>query len=88
MLCNKRGRYEEFLGEVISVAQNILFKYGIVGYKEMWIEHNFPLSEFLKLKYYLEHKSEFPLIRKNKGSEEITSNFDMEMSFLLSSRKI
>ena len=43
--------YEKFLIEVINESELLLKEFGIVGYKEMWVEHDFPLSTYLKLKY-------------------------------------
>jgi hypothetical protein len=49
----------------------------------MWSEHEFPLSTFLELKYYLEHKKEFPIAHKIVGySETSKSDFEMELDYL------
>jgi hypothetical protein len=79
--------YEEFLSEVMSEATRILNEYGIVGYKEMWYEHEFPLSSFLILKYYIKNHSKFPLENKKAGHKEVyNSDLEMELSFLRQSR--
>ncbi|WP_342041938.1 hypothetical protein [Bacillus sp. OTU2372] len=75
--------YDEFLSKVMSEADRILNEYGIVGYKEMWYEHEFPLSSFLKLKYYIKNNSKFPLENRKAGYKEIyKSNLKMELSIL------
>lgn len=53
--------YTKFLNLVMNEADRILKEYGIVGYKKMWHEHEFPLSSFLKLKYYLKNNLKYPL---------------------------
>ncbi|MEH6943784.1 hypothetical protein V7014_18465 [Bacillus sp. JJ722] len=75
--------YDEFLGEVLNEVERILKEYGIIGYKNMWIEHDFPLSTFLQLKYYLENRTEFPITKRTFGhSEEIKSDIEMELNYL------
>ncbi|MCM3597222.1 hypothetical protein M4D55_15715 [Metabacillus idriensis] len=80
---NNECYYDNFLGEVIGEAEKILREYGIVGYKNMWIEHDFPLSTFLQLKFYLEHRSEFPITKNTiSDSEIIKSDIEMELNYL------
>ncbi|MDM5153582.1 hypothetical protein QUF88_06980 [Bacillus sp. DX1.1] len=45
--------YTEFLRNVIKEIDLLIKKYGIVGYRKTWYEHDFPLSTFLKLKHYI-----------------------------------
>jgi hypothetical protein len=76
--------YDKFLCEVINEVEQILNEYGIVGYKKMWIEHDFPLSTFLQLKYYLEHKLEFPITKNTACSSDIIkSDIKMELNYLI-----
>lgn len=75
--------YDAFLKTWIDTSERILLDYGIVGYREMWVEYEFPLSTFLKLKYYLEHHSKFPI--SNKMINEITikkRTIDMELDYI------
>jgi hypothetical protein len=75
--------YDEFLLNVMYVVEKILKEYGIVGYKEMWIEHEFPLSAYLKLKCYLDTKTKFPLEHKKVGyTDTYKSNLRMELEYL------
>lgn len=75
--------YDKFLGEVLNEVEKILEEYGIVGYKNMWIAHDFPLSAFLQLKYYLENRIGFPITKRTIGhSEEIKSDIEMELNYL------
>ena len=48
----------------------ILVEHGIVGYKEMWHAHEFPLSTFFELKFYLENKQRFPLATNKVGNKK------------------
>lgn len=41
---------EEFAAEMRDELAQILSTYGLAGYKENWIEHDFPLDEYEKLK--------------------------------------
>ncbi|MEH7501586.1 hypothetical protein V7152_05995 [Neobacillus drentensis] len=76
--------YTEFLIQVMSEAARILNEYGIVGYKEMWYEHEFPLSSFLKLKYYIKNNSKFPLENRKAGHTEIyKSDLETELNNLI-----
>lgn len=46
----------EFANKVCDNLDNIYFNEGIEGYKEKWIEHDYPLSAYLKLKKLLGRK--------------------------------
>ncbi len=75
--------YDEFLKAWVDISEQLLLEYGIVGYKEMWVQYEFPLSNFLKLKYYLEHHTEFPV--DTKTIDEITmikSKIEMETTYI------
>ena len=74
---NQECPYDVFLKEVLKEVELILLEFGIVGYKEMWYEHEFPLSTFLELKYYLANKSRFPMVTKKVGNKE-TKNSDLK----------
>jgi len=54
--------YNEFLKAVIKEIDKLIKKYGIVGYRETWYEHDFPLSTFLKLKHYILNLNRYPII--------------------------
>nr|MBA5588808.1 hypothetical protein [Anaerobacillus isosaccharinicus] len=53
--------YDELLFIVIKDVDLLLKTHGIVGYRETWYEHDFPLSTFLKLKGYLLLKSKYSI---------------------------
>lgn len=42
-----------FSSEIYNNAKHILDKYGMEGYKEKWIEHDFPIDEYNRLKSLL-----------------------------------
>jgi hypothetical protein len=75
--------YDEFLLQVIKEAEKLLKEYGIVGYKKMWVEHEFPLSAYLKLKFYLDTKTKFPMeCEKVRYKEIYKTNLAMELDYL------
>lgn len=75
--------YDEFLLQVVKEAEKLLKEYGIVGYKEMWVEHEFPLSAFLMLKFYLNTKTKFPIEYNKVGfNETYKSSLKMELDYL------
>ncbi|WP_051529986.1 hypothetical protein [Anoxybacteroides tepidamans] len=75
--------YDEFLKEVMREAESIFKEYGIVGYKENWIEHEFPLSTFLQLKYYLDTKTKYPINRNDLEDNKLyKSDLSKDMDYL------
>jgi hypothetical protein len=77
--------YSHFLNVVIIAAEEVLKEYGIVGYKNMWLEHEFPLSIFLKLKYFLDYQAEFPTTKETFDETDwVKSNLPFELSYLSS----
>lgn len=48
-ICN----FTDLLSEIIREVDGLLTKHGIAGYKESWLNHEFPLSSFLRLKHFL-----------------------------------
>ena len=43
----------EVAHEVKAVLDKLLEKYGVEGYKQKWIEHEFPLEQYERLKEHL-----------------------------------
>jgi hypothetical protein len=43
-------RIAHLRGQVLSALKGILEEHGEVGYKEKWVEHEFPLEKLRKLK--------------------------------------
>jgi hypothetical protein len=56
-VCNLKDLTEEIIKEVDSLIKN----HGVVGYKESWVNHEFPLGSFLKLKHYLKENKKIEL---------------------------
>jgi hypothetical protein len=80
---NAECLYDEFLTEVLREAGLILKEYGIVGYKENWIEHEFPLSTFLQLKHYLDTKTQYPINTNNVDDYKLyTSDLYKDLDYL------
>jgi len=73
-----------FLAELINVLELLLKKCGIVGYKSTWYHYDFPISGYLKLKYYYLHRKEFPQekIKEDGYIEYSKSNLSEELAML------
>ncbi|WP_232700084.1 hypothetical protein [Brevibacillus daliensis] len=74
-----------FISELINVLELILKKCGIVGYKDTWYNYDFPISGYLKLKYYYLHRKEFPKekIKEDGCIEYSKSNLRDEIAILM-----
>ena len=79
-ICN----YDEFLETIIMAMDIIIKKYGFVGYRESWVNFDFPIYPYLKLKHYLLKKEKYPLEEKAEDGykEFFKSNLQHEMSLL------
>ena len=44
LLYEGRIRHQRFIGEVCKVLKNVLNTYGIQGYRNRWVQHEFPLE--------------------------------------------
>ncbi|WHY69485.1 hypothetical protein [Neobacillus sp. SuZ13] len=83
VVLNEECLYDVFLKEVLREVELILVEYGIVGYKEMWVENEFPLSTFLELKFYLENKKRFPIATNIVAYKETRkSDLKFELDFI------
>lgn len=83
VVLNEECPYDVFLKEVLREVELILVEYGIVGYKEMWVDNEFPLSTFLELKFYLENKKRFPIAKNIVGYKETRkSDLKFELDFI------
>ena len=51
----------DLLTEIIKEMDSLLTNHGIVGYRETWAAHDFPLSSYLKLKHFLNDKRQFEM---------------------------
>lgn len=47
-----KGKLETdvFIKQVLELSDKIFIKYGLDGYKENWVEHEFPYNQYMKLK--------------------------------------
>ncbi|PGZ90923.1 hypothetical protein [Bacillus sp. AFS029533] len=83
VVLNQECPYDVFLKEVLREVELILLEFGIVGYKEMWCENEFPLSTFLELKHYLVNKKRFPIVTNILANkEEKKSDLKFEIDFI------
>lgn len=76
----------DFINEIIISLEQLLKDHGLVGYKNFWYSYDFPISSFLKLKYYLYNKKSYPTVELKNiyDSEYPKSNIEEELNFLLS----
>jgi len=75
----------DFLNEVIESLEHLLKKHGFIGYKNTWYSQDFPISSFLKLKYYLYHQVTYPTLKELNCVEiELEkSDFKKEIQLIL-----
>lgn len=77
----------DFVKMVIKEADKILLRYGIVGYQNLWAEHEFPLSSYLQLKYILMEADKISLQTKEKVGGQSKSceknELKQELQFLI-----
>ncbi len=79
--CSWKG----FTKQLVTELENILGEHGIIGYKETWVEHDFPLVDFLWLKNYVLNSTamELKILYGEDGNREVvSSNTSFEMSLL------
>lgn len=74
----------DFISQLVHSLEKMLVKYGIVGYKTNWDSADFPLSGYIKLKYYVENNSSFPIEQLNKEemNEYWKSNKSTELEII------
>ncbi len=58
MLLNVECRLRTFAGAALSAAQRVLAEYGLEGYREQWVMHEFPLEQQNQLKTLLERREQ------------------------------
>ena len=75
----------DFIRELVSAIEHLLCKHGFVGYKNTWYGQDFPISSFLKLKYYLNSQMPYPILEETNdvGIEMHKSDFRQEIKLLL-----
>ncbi|MBZ9626395.1 hypothetical protein G9F71_026695 [Clostridium sp. FP2] len=75
----------DFLNEVIKSLEQLLKKHGFVGYKNTWYLQDFPISSFLKLKYYLNYQTTYPTLKElNDGAIKLEkSDLEQDVNLLL-----
>lgn len=60
----------EFANEVVQAAEELLRKHGLIGYKMTWHDKDFPITTYLRVKYYLSHTGLFPSKEVKEGRRE------------------
>lgn len=74
----------DFVETVVKSLDLLIKTHGIVGFKECWYEHDFPLSSFLKLKNFYITSTNFSVIEyEDKGCQlaKTDINKDIELLF-------
>lgn len=79
-ICDKTDFAKCITGELSS----ILKKYGLVGYRETWYEHDFPISAYLKVKNFLVTGQNFQVehIERYPNNEYSKSELERELMLL------
>ncbi len=73
----------QFVEIVVKELDLLIKTHGLVGYRECWYEHDFPLTNFLKLKnYYLTHKGYEVTEYEEKGCELLKTNIEKDIQLL------
>jgi hypothetical protein len=74
----------QFITEVVHSLEALLKEHGIIGYRKQWCAQDFPISSYLQLKYYLLHKSSFPVKINNPDEwiEKIESKLNEELELI------
>ena len=75
----------EMTKKLVEEMEKILLEHGIIGYKETWVEHDFPLVDFLWLKHFLLNSSpvELKILYGENGHREVVaSNAKDELKLL------
>jgi hypothetical protein len=74
----------EFVGCIVKVLDVLIKTHGLVGFRECWCEHDFPLTSFLKLKnYYLTQTNYDVTEYEEKGCQLSKTNINLDIQLLL-----
>lgn len=77
----------DFVGSVVKELDLLIKTHGLVGFRECWYEHDFPLTSFLKLKnYYITQEKYEVNDYEEKGCSLIKTAFEKDAHLLI--RKI
>ncbi|WP_191705372.1 hypothetical protein [Solibacillus merdavium] len=79
--------YDEFIYSVVESLERLIQKFGIVGYRAIWVEADFPVVAYLKLKHYAIHKTAFPFVNGENGTLKTMTSMDYEMKLLTTDLK-
>ena len=79
--------YDEFVYSVVESLERLIQKFGIVGYRAIWVEADFPVVAYLKLKHYAIHKTAFPFVNGENGTLKTMTSMDYEMKLLTTDLK-
>lgn len=73
----------DFIGAVVKSLDLLIKTHGIVGFRECWYEHDFPLSSFLKLKNFYLRNNKFNVVEyEEKGCQLTKTDFNNDIQLL------
>ena len=76
-----RVNYFDFIQVVTDELGKLLKKHGLIGYYASWAYHKeFPLTNYLKLKYFLEMRR--PVAYIDNGNDTFSSVFEKELMLM------
>ncbi|WP_339213849.1 hypothetical protein [Solibacillus sp. FSL W8-0372] len=79
--------YDEFVYSVVESLDRLMQKFGLVGYRAIWLDSDFPVVAYLKLKHYAIHKTAFPFVDGKNGTLKTMTSRDYEMKLLTTDLK-
>lgn len=79
--------YDELVYSVVESLDRLMQKFGLVGYRAIWVDSDFPVVTYLKLKHYAIHKSAFPFVDGKNGTLKTMTSMDYEMKLLTTDLK-
>ncbi|MBD8036689.1 hypothetical protein H9635_08040 [Solibacillus sp. A46] len=79
--------YDEFVYSVVESLDRLMQKFGLVGYQAIWVDADFPVVAYLKLKHYTIHKTAFPFVDGQNGTLKTMTSRDYEMKLLTTDLK-
>lgn len=75
---------DDFIFLLLESLEKLIKKHGIVGYRKQWNAHEFPISGYLQLKYYILNKDKLKVKIHNEDewNEFYQSDIDDEIDLI------
>ena len=86
LIVNEFCKTKDFLYLVLQVLDKLIKKHGIIGYKNTWINYEFPFSSYIKIKKYFTNDKilSVELVEEQGRTEFYKSNLSEELAFIIS----